>query len=294
LPTAEKNRLKLLIGLRSRLACHTSSAVNGSRQTPVPHELRVLLHSSPAAQFTILRSMKSSRPSCRAGIIELFSCEQAACNRLGMAKNNSATGRDLNRSGAIVAVAIASMLLLSGCQAPRSTIPPEKAVVQPPIFLSAGDIVRITFPGAPELNQAQKIRVDGKISLPIVGEVTAAGKRPIGLQEELKALYKPQLQNSDLLVTLESGTVPVYLSGAVARPGRLVFDRRMSLLEVITQAGGLRPTANPRKVRIIRLENGEHRSQTVDMKPALSGRTAQAFYVRPNDVIHVEENFLNF
>ena len=189
---------------------------------------------------------------------------------------------------------IATTLILSGCQTPNTAPPREQAVVQAPIHISAGDLVRITFSGAPELTQAQKVRADGKISMPIVGEVTAAGKRPMELQEELKTLYKAQLRNSDLVVTLESGTVPVYLSGAVARPGRLIFDRRMSLLEVITQAGGLKPTANPRKVRIIRLEKGVHRSQVVDMKPALSGKPAAAFYIRPNDIVHVEENFLNF
>ena len=59
--------------------------------------------------------------------------------------------------------------------------------------LSAGDVVSIGFPATAELNQSQKIRLDGKISLPMVGEVSAAGKSPLGLQEELVVKYKELL-----------------------------------------------------------------------------------------------------
>lgn len=206
-------------------------------------------------------------------------------------------------------LALAAATLCAGCQTakPKSTAAPsagaktpaasssgKKAPVETPLLLAAGDVIRLTFPGAPELNQSQKIRADGRISLPMVGEVGAAGKRPLDLQSELKALFTTQLQNSEVVVTLEAGAVPVFLSGAVMRPGRMVFDRPTNLLEVITEAGGFSPQANLRKIRIIRLVNGEHQSQIVDMKPALSGKTAKPFYVRPNDIIHVGENFLRF
>jgi polysaccharide export outer membrane protein len=154
--------------------------------------------------------------------------------------------------------------------------------------------VRLVFPGAPENNQSQKIRPDGKISLPMVGEVVAAGRRPADLQSELTALYKGQLVNNEVVVTLESGAVPVYISGAIRKPGKMVFDRPTNLLEVIAEAGGLTPQANPRAIRIIRVVNGEHRSQIVDLKPALSGAPSRAFYVRANDIIQIDEKFLNF
>lgn len=214
---------------------------------------------------------------------------------LGWCDARQSSSRDWPPRGRVFGAVLALALLFStGCQTPRSVPLSSQAVAPAPVQLAPGDVVKLTFPGAPELNQTQKIRADGKISLPLVGEISAGGKRPAALQEELKNVYKAQLTNSEVLVTLESGTIAVFLSGAVKKPGKLVFDRPMNLLEVITEAGGFTPQANVSKVRVIRLVKGVHQSQLVDLKPALSGRTTDAFFVRPNDVIIVGENFLNF
>jgi polysaccharide export outer membrane protein len=193
------------------------------------------------------------------------------------------------------------MMTLTGCKTTTTKktvgsssaergLPPSSR----PTILAPGDVVRFTFPGAPENNQSQKIRPDGKISLPMVGEVVAAGRRPADLQSELTALYKSQLTNNEVVVTLESGAVPVYISGAVRKSGKLVFDRPTNLLEVITEAGGLAPEANLKKIRIMRVVNGVYRSQTVNLKPALNGEPSRAYYVQPGDMIHVGANFINF
>ena len=71
----------------------------------------------------------------------------------------------------------------------------------------------------------QRIRRDGKISLPYLGEVTAAGKRVIDLQHELTSRYDEHLDNPEVLVTLENGAATVIISGFASRPGKVVFDR---------------------------------------------------------------------
>jgi polysaccharide biosynthesis/export protein len=71
----------------------------------------------------------------------------------------------------------------------------------------------ISFTTAPELNQSEKIESDGRISLPLIGQVYASGKNTSQLQEELTNIYKSQLQNSEVTVTFESVTIPVVVSG---------------------------------------------------------------------------------
>jgi polysaccharide export outer membrane protein len=189
------------------------------------------------------------------------------------------------------------MMVIGGCKTPPKTVAaPDRSSPSGsrPTILASGDVVRLTFPGVPENNQSQKIRPDGKISLPMVGEVVAAGRRPADLQSELTALYKNQLTNNEVVVTLESGAVPVYISGAIRKPGKMVFDRPTNLLEVIAEAGGLAPEANPKKIQIIRVVNGVNHSQMVNLKPALSGEPSRAFYVQPGDIINVGANFINF
>src|ERR1700686_3194485 len=98
------------------------------------------------------------------------------------------------------------LLLCNGCQTTKKA--PQQLTSRAPSFLVAGDTVIISFPAAPELNQTQKIGADGTLSLPLIGEVTASGKTVGQLQEELARLYKPQLQDNEVLVTLDTRAVP--------------------------------------------------------------------------------------
>ena len=189
-----------------------------------------------------------------------------------------------------VVAASVTMVIGIGCQATPTGIPPEQLVVQTPVILSPGDTIKVSFPGATELTQSQKIRMDGKINLPLVGEVVAAGKTLGKLQDELTRLYTPQLQNNSVVVTVETGDIRVFVSGAVKTPGKMTFDRPTTVLEALVGAGGINAVGNLRKVRLIRVVQGEHQSQVFDLRTALNGTATHAFYVRSGDVIYVPEN----
>jgi len=182
-------------------------------------------------------------------------------------------------------------LLLIGCQTSKHAPLP---LAQGPTELTVGDVVRITFPAAPELNQSQKIGTDGTLSLPLVGQVHAAGKTPGALQSELSNLYKSQLQDSETVVAVESRAIPVVVSGAVQKPGKIVFERPATVLEAIMEAGGFTPEADLKKVTLIRIVRGQHETQAFDLRPILKGRPTKAFYVSGGDVIYVPERLLNF
>lgn len=186
--------------------------------------------------------------------------------------------------------AVGVVALLSGCGGTLTPPLPDQAAAPPRVNLAPGDVIRLTFSGAPELNQSQKIRADGKLSLPQVGEVHAAGKTIPALRQELIGLYRSQLQNSDVVVTLESGTTMVYITGMVGHPGKFVFDRPTTVLQAITEAGGFNQFANSRRVQVIRLQRGQEHTQLLDLRPTLAGRTTRPFYVRDGDVISVPQS----
>ena len=187
---------------------------------------------------------------------------------------------------------VIALLLFSGCQSPNTmTMLPAQPVAQGPVSLAAGDVIKLSFPGTPEYNQSQKIRPDGKISLPLIGEVQAAGKKIGPFQAELSQLYQPQLQNSEVVVAIDAGAEPVYVSGAVNHPGKVVIDGPMTALEAIMEAGGFAAgSSDPKKVHLIRVENGRHTTHILDLSPALKGRTMTAFYLKPKDMIYVPES----
>ena len=228
-------------------------------------------------------------------------------DRCRISKNGSDKGQGLHprpapseKSGSFGAellvvlgkLAALALLFCVGCQGtPKHQAP---LVGQTPNYLNPGDVVRISFPAAPELNQTQKIGTDGALSLPLVGEVHAAGKSPGQLQTELANLYKPQLQDNEVLVTLETRALPVVVSGAVQKPGKIVFERPATVLEAIMEAGGFTPEADLKKVSLIRIVKGEHETEQLDLRPVLHGKPTRAVYVSGGDVIFVPEKALLF
>jgi protein involved in polysaccharide export with SLBB domain len=181
--------------------------------------------------------------------------------------------------------------LCAGCQTSVSNATLASQAAPPArTTLAPGDVIKLTFTGAPELNQSQRIRVDGKLSLPLIGEVSAAGKTITGLQAELSELYKAQLKNSDVLVTLESAPTQVVISGAVVKPTKIAFEKPTTVFEAIMEAGGANSYGNLKNVRLIRTVHGVQQSQSLDLSPTLKGAATKPFYVRDGDVIYVPQS----
>jgi len=163
------------------------------------------------------------------------------------------------------------------------------------VTLREGDTLRITFPGSPNLNTSQQIRRDGKISLPMIGEVKAAGLTPSDLEKELVKLYAPQLVTKEVNVTLESSAYFVFVTGAVSRPGRIMFDRPISLLEAVIDAGVDYSKANLKHITVIRQQPGrEPHYYHFNLKKELQGVGSEPFYLQPSDIVFVRERFTWF
>jgi protein involved in polysaccharide export with SLBB domain len=190
-------------------------------------------------------------------------------------------------------LAIIAALFSAGCESP-GPYPQEAFVPSRPVTLSPGDIVRLTFAGAPEWNQAQTIRADGRVSLPQVGDVRAAGKSVTQLQNQLEQMYESELTNSNILVTLENGVMSVYVAGAVNKPGKLSFNRPTTVLQVIAEAGGVNTFGTLRNVRLVRLDRGQQHVYNLDLRSTIRGHITPPatgpFYIRDGDVINVPQS----
>ena len=185
---------------------------------------------------------------------------------------------------------LVAAFLFTGCTHPsiRPSVPPA---VREPVALASGDTLKFSFAGTPEFDQTQKIRPDGRVSLPLIGEVVAEGKPLPALQAELSHRYELQLQNNTVSVVLEHTSATAYVTGAVMKPGKISIDRPMTALEAILEAGGFDPDfANTRKVLVLRNENGQQSSHTLNLRPALQGKPYTAFYLKPRDVIFVPQS----
>lgn len=219
----------------------------------------------------------------------------------------------------VLALGIAALALMGGCEtgpspfddaqaaatnSPQPMTPKQTPVASPSAptapansipaayVLREGDILKVSFPGSPNLNSVQQIRSDGKITLPLIGEVNAAGLTPGALQAKLMDLYAPQLSTKEVTVEVQNSSFPVYVTGAVLRPGKISSDHPITALEAIMEAGGPDYTkANLKDVKVIRQEGNQTKNYILNLKRVMDGKESEPFYMKPSDIIYVPEKF---
>jgi len=198
--------------------------------------------------------------------------------------------RSLSNPVGLISILTFLVLAGAGCQTDaNSTTFSGQADVPQHVILASGDVVKLTFSSAPELNQAQKVRADGKLSLPLVGEVDASGKTVAQLQTELMQLYKSQLKTPEMTVSLETSLTTVVVSGAVNHPSKIAFERPTTVFQAIMEAGGPSAFGTLKHVRLVRTVNGVQKSQVMNVQDTLVSQGTKPFYVRDGDVIYVPQ-----
>jgi polysaccharide export outer membrane protein len=189
-------------------------------------------------------------------------------------------------SSCLFAFLVFAALICGGCQSPLPLLPnppgPKTAV-----RLSPGDVIKASYADETIPDQTQKIRRDGKVSLPLIGEVTAAGKRVIDFQHELVRRYEGQLESNEVLVTLENGTGTVTVAGFANKPAAYSFDRPTTVYQAVMQAGGVSDYGSASNIHLTRVINGEQRSETINLRPAIHGQPVRPEYVQDGDVIYI-------
>ncbi len=115
------------------------------------------------------------------------------------------------------------------------------------------DVLEVQVWDNKDLNQSVFVRPDGKTSLPLVGEIQAAGKTVQELQDYLSAVYSKTVKGAAVTVIIRDiKSRPVYFVGGFGKPGPIQLTRDLTLLQAISIVGGLAPTADGEKSFILR------------------------------------------
>lgn len=192
------------------------------------------------------------------------------------------------------------LAVLGGCTtytpvgAPYITDQPLPPTAATPYVMAPGDLLSVHFYGNAELNEDVPIRPDGAISVPLLGDVQAAGFSPAQLDLELNRRFKGELRDPNVVVIVkEFGAQRVWVGGEVGKPGMIQLRGRLSLFAALQEAGGLLPSARRRQIVLIRPggEGGRAIGRSIDIRPVASGAApAMDLTLQAQDVIFVPRN----
>jgi len=124
-------------------------------------------------------------------------------------------------------------------------------------IIGPGDVLQITVWKNDTLSRALPVRPDGKISMPLLHDVQAAGLSAMQLRDKIATALGEFMPNPEVAVSVtEVRSMRVSILGEVAKPGVLELRGQTTILEVIAMAGGFKDFASPSKITVIRLDEG--------------------------------------
>jgi len=156
-------------------------------------------------------------------------------------------------------------------------------------IIGPGDILSIDVWREPTLSKQVTVRLDGKISLPLVHEIETAGLTCAQLRNHLTKKYSDYVEFPTVSVTLmESRSKRIYILGRVNRPGEYELVKSMTILQAISRAGGPTEWADTSDIRLIRKIKGTERTFAVDYGAIVSSKDlSQNILLEPDDTIFV-------
>lgn len=151
------------------------------------------------------------------------------------------------------------------------------------------DVLGIVFWREPEMSGDVTVRPDGRITIPVVGELQAAGKRPEELQGEIVAAASKYISDVNVVVVVRTiNSRKIFVTGRVTTPGTYPLMGALTVMQAIAVAGGLTEYADPKSITILRTENGQSRTLNFNYNDVSRGKNLeQNIHLRPGDTVVV-------
>src|SRR5271156_4630960 len=150
----------------------------------------------------------------------------------------------------------------------------QKVATQDPNYIiGAQDVLDISVWKEPEVSRVVPVRPDGKISLPLLNDVPAAGMTPSQLAAQITVSLKKFVTSPQVTVIVTTiNSQRVYILGEVTRPGAFPLIPGMSVLQALSSAGGFTQFAKVKSIFVRRLENGKETKYPFNYREVISGK----------------------
>lgn len=152
------------------------------------------------------------------------------------------------------------------------------------------DVLAINVWKEPDISRSIPVRSDGKISLPLVGEVQAAGRTPLKLEQEIASRLKNYIDEPEVTVIVQQiNSQKFNILGQVNKPGAYALTSSATVLDAIALAGGFRDFAKQKSVYVLRQNpDGTEKRIPFNYKDVVKGKNAaQNIKLEPRDTVVV-------
>ncbi len=193
----------------------------------------------------------------------------------------------------VVGLSMCLMWLWPGDAWSQPTAGHEKSslIVTPDYIIGPEDVLEITVWKNQDLSKVVAVRPDGRISLPLIGEVTAVGKTPVQVTEDISTKLKEYKENPQVSIVLkEVNSYAIFVLGEVAKPGKYPLKSKTTLLQGITIAGGFTAMAARNKLVVFRFGVNGGREERVKASYddiVLRDGSLQNIELKPGDTVVV-------
>ena len=173
--------------------------------------------------------------------------------------------------------------------ASKPSVPATAPLADAKFLIGNEDVLAISVWKDTELSRVVPVRTDGKISLPLIGELVATGKTPRQLQAEITASLQAYMSKPQVTVIVqEIKSQRFNILGHVLKPGSYMLNPPMTLVDAIALAGGLAPFANMKHIYVLRDDGGKEVRLPFNYKKVIKGaRSEQNVEIRPRDTVVV-------
>lgn len=167
---------------------------------------------------------------------------------------------------------------------------PSGSTIDVNYVIGPSDVLAIDVWHEKELSRDLPVRPDGKISLPLLGELNASGKTPMQLQETISEHLKEYLEHPQVTVIVQEPKSHSFnVVGEVQKPGAFVFGHPLTVLDAIALAGGFRDFAKSNKMYVLRtMEDGSQHRLTVNYNDVIKGKKpSENIFLQSHDTVVV-------
>jgi polysaccharide biosynthesis/export protein len=155
----------------------------------------------------------------------------------------------------------------------KNTTQNRSIVADPNYVIGPQDVVDISVWKEPDLSRSVPVRPDGKISLPLVNDIQAAGLTPAQLSAKITSDLGKYMTNPQVTVIVSQiNSQRIYILGEVTRAGSFTLLPDMTVLQALSDAGGFTPFANSKKIYVLRQDNGKQQKIYFNYKDVISGK----------------------